>query len=227
MGVSLSWIASEETTCPKRIYNNKMGNSHAKENIFRDEDIAFMVDNSPLTREDVEEMYDSFYEKYPDGMITREGFRRLLEKTHPDEDMNKLQGFAFRCFDSDGDGTIDFRELMTFFYMLATENDEDIMRMIFRIYDVNSNGSISRQEMDKIVKVLFRLGSFNSEKGIFEDEDAEEALSDMAFDEMDTDDDGNVTEYESMKAIANEEKASSLISIKLLDLVGELVDNSD
>merc|ERR1712110_743387 len=106
---SLSWIASEETTGPKRIYNNKMGNSHAKENIFRDEDIAFMVDNSPLTREDVEEMYDSFYEKYPDGMITREGFRRLLEKTHPDEDMNKLQGFAFRCFDSDGDGTIDFR----------------------------------------------------------------------------------------------------------------------
>jgi len=188
-----------------------MGGANTKENILTDEDIEFMVKNSDLTDEDVKQMYSEFIDNHPDGKITKDEFKETFEKILPRADMKSLEKLVFRMFDTDGDGTINFKEFMTVFYLIKSDNPEDLLKMIFRLYDANGNKSINRAEMDEIVKFLLKM------EGDASKEDMKWA-SEEAFKEMDADEDGNITESEFIKAIQNEEEVSQHLSGLLLNI---------
>lgn len=58
----------------------------------------------------------------------------------------------FKMFDSDGDGTIDSREfLVSMANLVATSKDQKV-RFAFDVFDVDGSGSISRDELIKILK---------------------------------------------------------------------------
>ena len=60
------------------------------------------------------------------------------------------------------DGQIDFYEFMTVLHVMSRGSSEDNLRQIFRVFDINRDGRISMEEMEKIVKD-FQLG--NMEEG--------------------------------------------------------------
>ena len=49
------------------------------------------------------------------------------------------------------------REFMVVLYVMSNGSAEENLRQIFRIFDINSDGTISQKELQKIVKDLFHL----------------------------------------------------------------------
>ena len=52
---------------------------------------------------------------------------------------------------------IHHREFMVVLYVMSNGSAEENLRQIFRIFDINSDGTISQKELQKIVKDLFHL----------------------------------------------------------------------
>lgn len=110
------------------------------------------------------------------------------------------------------DGHIDFREFMIVLYIMSNGTPQDNLKQIFKVFDINNDGFISLKELQRIVKDLFHL--INEENA---DEASQELLAQsgiqdcvfqrtykciiqyfgvLAFNEMDENHDGQVSEEE-------------------------------
>ena len=89
--------------------NQKLGFVKSKKQILSDEDLDFIARNTSISREKVDEQYENFLEKHPDGKINKRAFRNMMQDCFPESDMTKLESHIFRMYDKNGDGHIDFR----------------------------------------------------------------------------------------------------------------------
>ena len=55
------------------------------------------------------------------------------------------------------DGHIDFREFMIVLYIMSNGTPEENLKQIFRVFDINNDGFIRLEELQRIVKDLFHL----------------------------------------------------------------------
>jgi len=164
--------------------------------------------------------FDAFIKHHPDGKISRKDFRSMITTCYPEmNNCKKLEKHIFRMYDTDGDGTIDFREFMILLYIMSSGTPEENLGQIFRIFDKDNDGSITRDEMQRIVKDLFEL--FNTDERKMSKEQRRRsslALANSAFEEMDADADGKVTKEEFMDAIRSHSKISSMLALKIVDI---------
>ena len=97
-----------------------------------------------MSREDVSMRFDAFIKHHPDGKINRKDFRSMITTCYPEmHNCKKLEKHIFRMYDTDGDGTIDFREFMILLYIMSSGTPEENLGQIFRIFDKNNDGSIT------------------------------------------------------------------------------------
>jgi len=99
-------------------------------------------------------------------MVLEQRFRRLdvdgsgeLEPNEffdiPELAQNPLVQRVISVFDKNGDGNISFYEFVTGLSRLsAGGSEEDKLRFLFRIYDINNDGYISNGELFKVLKMM-------------------------------------------------------------------------
>ena len=88
--------------------------------------------------------FEAFLKHHPDGKISRKEFRSMITTCYPEiNNCKKLEKHIFRMYDSDGNGTIDFREFMMLLYIMSSGSPEENLGQIFRIFDKNNDGSIT------------------------------------------------------------------------------------
>mmetsp|Transcript_14213 Transcript_14213/g.20777 ORF Transcript_14213/g.20777 Transcript_14213/m.20777 type:complete len:168 (+) Transcript_14213:478-981(+) len=99
-------------------------------------------------------------------MMLEQRFRRLdvdgsgeLEPNEffdiPELAQNPLVQRVISVFDKNGDGNISFYEFVTGLSRLsAGGSEEDKLRFLFRIYDINNDGYISNGELFKVLKMM-------------------------------------------------------------------------
>ena len=117
-------------------------------------------------------------------------------------------------YDTNMDGYIDFKELMVLLYIMSAGTPEQNLEQIFRIFDINGDGTISWKEMRRIVADLFQLLSKNDNPARASDE----VLASMAFGEMDSNLDGNITKEEFITACLNQETISTMLTLKIIQV---------
>merc|ERR1719445_1782852 len=139
----------------------------------------------------VERQYQNFLKKHPDGQISRKSFHAMMKECYPGTDTEKLERHIFRMYDT----------------------NKDNLKQIFKVFDINNDGFISLKELQRIVKDLFHL--INEENA---DEASQALLAQSAFNEMDENHDGQVSEEEFIEACMSQKKFSTMLTLKIIDV---------
>merc|ERR1712223_1284006 len=192
--------------------SNTMGCVHAT-TVLTNEDFEFIAKNTALTKVQVESRYQNFLKLHPDGQISRKSFHAMMKECYPGTDTEKLERHIFRMYDTNKDGHIDFREFMIVLYIMSNGTPQDNLKQIFKVFDINNDGFISLKELQRIVKDLFHL--INEENA---DEASQELLAQSAFNEMDENHDGQVSEEEFIEACMSQKKFSTMLTLKIIDV---------
>ena len=114
-------------------------------------------------------------------------------------------------YDTNGDGSVDFKEFTLALDVLANGTPEQNLKQIFRVLDINNDGKIDVMELVEIVKDIFEV----TKENIIENENS---LAGAAFAEMDLNADGEITEEEFVKACLAQKKFSTIVTLKIIDL---------
>ena len=131
----------------------------------------FML-RSVFTKKDRQRLLENFFKSiFHEGSQRRSGAvrehrRDILECELSKEEfadamsMKKESLFIeqmFQLIDKDGNGFISFREFLDMIVIFAKGSPDDKIKLMFDMYDVNKNGSLSRGEFKKMLKAMMEL----------------------------------------------------------------------
>lgn len=132
-----------------------MGNS--KSGALSKEILEELQLNTKFTEQELSTWYQSFLKECPSGRITRQEFQTIYSKFFPEADPKAYAQHVFRSFDANSDGTLDFKEYVIALHMTSAGKTNQKLEWAFSLYDVDGNGTISKNEVLEIVSVSVSL----------------------------------------------------------------------
>merc|ERR1711997_94016 len=141
--------------------------------------------------------------------------QNFLKIALPKIDVKKMEENLFRMYDTNMDGIISMQEFLIVYHIFSEGSPEDNLTKIFRIFDVDNNGVISKSELRKLVLDMSGImkRSHNPNLAVTEDD-----ITDSTWLEMDRDRDGSVTRDEFISSVLNHKKFSKLLAMQVIDL---------
>ena len=80
----------------------------------------------------------------------------MLQEGNPGRKSSRMSKHIWRMYDTNRDGSIDFKEFMMVLYVMSNVSSEENLKQIFRVFDINNDGRIDLDEMKRIVKDLLK-----------------------------------------------------------------------
>lgn len=99
-----------------------------------------------FSQQEIKNYYKNFSKQSVGGTMTVNELKKLYSKYFPNGDPSAFAEYTFRIFDQNGDGVLDFRELIVSIAILKKGNVDERLRWAFNIYDIDGNGYITRWE---------------------------------------------------------------------------------
>lgn len=106
-----------------------------------------------FTETEICQWYENFQKQCPTGRITPEEFEQIYTRFFPESDAKSYARHVFRSFDTNDDGTLDFKEYIIALHMTSTGKTTRKLEWAFSLFDVDKNGYISKTEVTEICQV--------------------------------------------------------------------------
>jgi Ca2+-binding EF-hand superfamily protein len=147
---------------PRRDSNTTLGLSLASSlaQSLSAQDLRELQRRTHFDQVELEALYEQFRSltttgPSPQKGITKSVFEKCLGPLGVEKNLITDRIFSF--FDQDGDGRIDFSELVSGLSILCKGTREEKMYFAFRGYDIDGDGRISRDELRQMFKAYFYL----------------------------------------------------------------------
>ncbi|KFM63768.1 Calsenilin, partial [Stegodyphus mimosarum] len=136
-------------------------------------------------------MYQGFKQVCPTGVVNENTFKDIFNSYFPQGDASLYAHYVFKACDQQNNGTINFQEFLTGLSMMTRGPTVDKLKWTFKLYDINGDGRITREEMREIISSIYLMLGKYTEPMVNEDTATEHA--DKVFRRLDQNQDGYVT----------------------------------
>ena len=133
-----------------------MGSSHGKYKLTS-HDLHYLCKYTGMRKHDIKVRFEQFCRKYPDGKIPKDEYISILNDCYRTTDVAHLEQYVLSSYDMNGDGWIDFKEFLLCLFTFSGGTPKEKLSQIFRVFDLDNNGFITKEEVQKLVKDLFHL----------------------------------------------------------------------
>ena len=130
-------------------------------NNLDDETLVELYLNSEFDEIEIHQIYEEFLnttgqvsKATKEWEVDSENFRALARKYFPDQKSEIFTEQIFRVYDQDKNGMLNFREFLIGLSIVKRSPIQDKLYTLFTFYDMNSSGSISRYELDTMMKMV-------------------------------------------------------------------------
>lgn len=185
-----------------------MGAKASKDRLSK-EDLSFLKANTHYDEDTISEWYKGFKQDCPDGKLDPESFMKIYSKCFPTGNATEFCDHVFRTFDSDKNGSIDFKEFLLAIDVTSSGSPEQKLDWAFSMYDVDGNGWIDLEEMTGIVKSIYKMTVTKRRDDMAESPEQRAAT---IFKKMDIDSDGRVTRHEFVKTCLDDQRLIELLT---------------
>uniref|UniRef100_A0A8C6NQW5 Recoverin 2 n=1 Tax=Nothobranchius furzeri TaxID=105023 RepID=A0A8C6NQW5_NOTFU len=134
--------------------------------------------------------YENFQKQCPTGRITPEEFEEIYSRFFPETDAKSYARHVFRSFDTNDDGTLDFKEYIIALHMTSSGKTTRKLEWAFSLFDVDKNGYINKSEVKEICQAIFKLIPEDEQKKLPEDENTPEKRANKLWAFFDKKDNG-------------------------------------
>nr|XP_033818280.1 recoverin [Geotrypetes seraphini] len=163
------------------------------------------------TEEELCKWYESFKKQCPTGKITQTEFEKIYANFFPDSDPKTYARHVFRSFDTNDDGTLDFREYIIALHLTSSGKTSLKLEWAFSLFDVDRNGEVSKNEVLEIVTAIFKMIPSQEQKNLPEDENTPQKRADKLWAYFKSDDKDKIAEGEFIQGILKNDDIMRLI----------------
>ncbi|XP_005745257.1 recoverin-like [Pundamilia nyererei] len=186
-----------------------MGNS--KSGAVSKEILEDLKLNTKFSETEIVQWYENFKKQCPNGRITKEEFQTIYSKFFPESDANTYAQHVFRSFDTNDDGTLDFKEYIIALHMTSTGKTTRKLEWAFSLFDVDKNGYITKSEVSEICTAIFKLIPKEEMEKLPEDENTAQKRADKLWNYFDKGDNDRIAEGEFIQGVLDNDDALRLI----------------
>ncbi|KAM4652552.1 visinin-like [Discoglossus pictus] len=156
-----------------------MGNS--KSGALSKEILDDLKMNTKYTEDELCKWYESFKKQCPDGKISRTDFEKIYANFFPNSDPKTYARHVFRSFDTNDDGTLDFREYIIALHLTSSGKTSLKLEWAFSLFDVDRNGEVSKVEVLEIITAIFKMIPESEQKNLPDDENSPQKRADKLW----------------------------------------------
>ncbi|KAB5587010.1 hypothetical protein PHYPO_G00008040 [Pangasianodon hypophthalmus] len=155
--------------------------------------------------------YENFQKQCPSGRISPDDFEKIYERFFPDSDATTYAKHVFRSFDTNDDGTLDFKEYIIALHMTSGGKTERKLEWAFSLFDVDKNGYITKAEVSEICHAIFKMIPKEDQEKLPADENTPEKRADKLWAYFNKKDNERLAEGEFIQGVMDNDNALHLI----------------
>ncbi|XP_007529801.1 guanylyl cyclase-activating protein 1 [Erinaceus europaeus] len=152
-----------------------------------------------LSSTECHQWYKKFMTECPSGQLTLYEFRQFFGLKNLNPWASQYVEQMFETFDFNKDGYIDFMEYVAALSLVLKGKVEQKLRWYFKLYDVDGNGCIDRDELLTIIRAIRAINPCNDSTMTAEE------FTDTVFTRIDINGDGELSLEEFMEGVQKDQ----------------------